>query len=553
MDYTTNLNLKKPNSEVDGDFVDIADINGNMEIIDGAVGDHVAALISTEALHGLRVTDGKLEFYDGSAWQKVKGDGYPVGNVTDFTASAGDGKITLNWRDPSDVTVTDSNGTVITIAKWAGTKILRKTGGYPANENDGVLVVNNGVQNQYVSTGYQDTGLTNGTTYYYAAFPYTDDNLYTVNASNRASATPQPFVIYGISIDLANSNPLTAVTYTDDAVGMTKGSSDWDSMRIFKDCKPCVLLNGVVQYYLNPNDYTKKLDGTVADITSGAAGDVMIEIPKTGWKITTVGDILTVQVTDNPANPAFKYYAHTRVTEGDRDFVYMGAYFGFNLSSKLRSLSGKTPTASQTHPQFRTLAQANGAGYDKWGFFQILLLQNLAAIRCGSIDTQTALGRGYVDGNTAAIATGGTNTKGMNFGETTGKLQMKFLGIEDFWGNLYIMFDGLVTDANRNVLTAFTNFNDTGAGYTNRGLGAPANIGGYMSKPIGTSELGFLIKEASGSATTYFSDGAGLDAGCLPFFGGGWSVASAAGAFRLGVSMAASDSGASYGARLMFL
>lgn len=42
MDYTTNLNLKKPNGEVDGDFADIADINENMEIIDGAVGDHIA-------------------------------------------------------------------------------------------------------------------------------------------------------------------------------------------------------------------------------------------------------------------------------------------------------------------------------------------------------------------------------------------------------------------------------------------------------------------------------------------------------------------------------
>jgi hypothetical protein len=41
MDYTTNLNLKKPNGEVDGDFVDIADINGNMDDIDAAIGDHI--------------------------------------------------------------------------------------------------------------------------------------------------------------------------------------------------------------------------------------------------------------------------------------------------------------------------------------------------------------------------------------------------------------------------------------------------------------------------------------------------------------------------------
>lgn len=497
-------------------------------------------------------TTNKPEYFNGTTWVVLKGS-YPVGNVTSFSASSGDTKITLKWNDPSNVTIVDSNGTTITVAEWAGTRIVRKTGSYPVNENDGVVVLNNGVQDQYLSTGYEDTGLVNGTTYYYSAFPYTIDNIFTVDVANRVSAVPQSFAVYGVSIDLANSNPLTSVTYTDNAVGMTKGSSAWDTMRIFKDCKPCVLLNGVVQYYLNPNDYTKKLDGSASDITSGSDGDVMIEIPKTGFKINTVGSVVTVQVTDNPANPDFKYYAHTRVTEGDRNFLYVGAYFGYNLSSKLRSLSGKTPTASQTHAQFRTLAQANGTGYDKWGFFQILLLQCLFLIKYGSLDSQTALGRGYVDGNSASITTGGTNAKGMYFGETTGKLQMKFLGIEDFWGNLYSMFDGLVTDASRNVLTAFTNFNDTGSGYTNRGQGATSDIGGYISKPQGTNELGFLCKEVSGSATTYFCDGGILYAGYLPGFGAYWSGASSSGVFRVALSLSVSGSAAYCGSRLMWL
>lgn len=548
--YTPNLNLKKPGSV---DFVDIADINGNMEIIDGAVGDHVAALISTKALHGLRVTGGKLEFYDGSAWQKVKGDGYPVGNVTGFTASTGDGKITLNWNDPTDVTVTDSNGTVITIAKWAGTRILRKTGGYPANENDGTLVINNGVQDQYAATGYQDTGLTNGTTYYYAAFPYTDDNLYTVSTANRATAAPQPFATYGVSIDLTNSNPLTSVTYTDGAVGITKGSAAWDTMAIFKDIKPCVLLNGVVQYYLNPANFAQKADGSASDITSGSAGDVMIEIPKTGYQITTVGNVVTVMITENPADLNYKYYAHTRVTEGDKSKLYVGAFLGYNLASKLRSLSGVAPTATQTMATFRTQAQANGPGYDLLSFYPYLLLQCLYLIRYGSLDSQTALGRGFVDANVAAVNTGGTVAKGMNFGEATGNLQMKFLGIEDFWGNLYQFLDGLFSDANWNILTAFTGFNDTGAGYTNRGQGATANVGGFLSVPQGSSESGFIAKTCSGSATTFFSDSAYLYAGCLAHFGGGWSDASNAGAFRLHARLGASASGADYGARLMCL
>ena len=179
-----------------------------------------------------------------------------------------------------------------------------------------------------------------------------------------------PHKIYGVSIDLANSNPETAVTYTDDAVGMTGGAAAWDSMPIFKDIKPCVLKNGVVQYYLNPANLAQKADGTAADITSGNDGDVMIEIPKTGFKINTSGNTLTIKITDNPNDTAnFKYYAHTRSAEGDRSKLYIGAYLGHETGSKLRSISGKAPTASKKIGEFRTLAKANGAGYDIVSFY----------------------------------------------------------------------------------------------------------------------------------------------------------------------------------------
>ena len=361
--------------------------------------------------------------------------------------------------------------------------------------------------------------------------------------------------IYGVSIDLTNSNPLTSVTYTDDAVGMTAGSSAWDSEQIFKDIKPCVLKNGVVQYYLNPADLSKKADGTASDITSGNDGDVMIEIPKTGFKITTVGNTLTIKVTANPNDTAnFKYYAHTRAAEGDRSKLYIGAYLGYVSSSKLRSISGKAPTASKTIGAFRTLAKANGAGYDIVSFYPLTLLQCLFMIKYKNRDSQTALGRGLVAwAGAEAINTGGTNAKGIDFGETTGKDQMCFLNIEDMWGNLRWFIDGFFSNASRNMLTAFTGFNDTGAGYTDRGQGATSDIGNYMSKPQGTTEAGFVAKEVSGSATTHFTDDAFLNASNLPYFGGDWNDGGRAGVFCLNVDRAADYSHASGGARLMYL
>ena len=378
----------------------------------------------------------------------------------------------------------------------------------------------------------------------------------TINCSSYSSfsLTLNYFKIFGVSIDLSNSDPASAVTYTDDAVGMTAGSSAWDSEPIFKDIKPCLLLNGVVQKYLNKNNYAQDTSGASADITSGSAGDVMVEIPKCGVKIATSGNTLTVKITDNPnaTGDGFHYYAHTRATEGDCDKLYVGAYLGYTASSKLRSLSGKSPTVNQTIGTFRTQAKANGTGYDQISFFALTLLQCLFLIRYKNRNSQTALGRGYVDAS-AKANTGATNSNGMYYGSTSGTTHVKFAGIEDFWGNLYYWIDGVFSDGSRNILTAFDNYNDTGSGYTSRGQGATSNIGNYMSKPQGTTETGFIAKEVSGSSSTYFCDDAHLYASRLAIFGGYWSFGDYAGAFRLIVNYSASDAYSYLGGRLMYL
>ena len=116
---------------------------------------HINTSVDDGEAHGLRVNavTKSLEYYDGAEWHIVS-NGLPVGNVTNFTATVGDTKITLKWQDPTDLIVGD-----VTIATWAKTKIMRKVGSYPANENDGVLVIENGVRDQYKTTGYEDTGL----------------------------------------------------------------------------------------------------------------------------------------------------------------------------------------------------------------------------------------------------------------------------------------------------------------------------------------------------------------------------------------------------------
>ena len=181
-------------------------------------------------------------------------------------------------------------------------------------------------------------------------------------------------------------------------------------------------------------------------------------------------------------------------------------------------------------------------------------MQILYLIKYKNLNCQTALGRGYVDGNSVYATTGATNAKGMYYGETTGKLQCKCHGIEDLWGNYYTWVDGLFSDASWRVLTAYRNFNDTGSGYPNSTpTGLAANIGGYTTKMLGNSLAPFITTVVGGSTTTYYCDYGNLYASRLAIFGSYRSDGDYAGVFCLPVTLAASFSGAYVGSRLMFL
>jgi formylglycine-generating enzyme required for sulfatase activity len=47
----------------------------------------------------------------------------------------------------------------------------------------------------------------------------------------------------------------------------------------------------------------------------------------------------------------------------------------------------------------------------------------------------------------------------MTFGTTANSTtHMRFLGIEDFWGNIWEWVDGLTTDGSRNLITSWNSF-----------------------------------------------------------------------------------------------
>lgn len=353
--------------------------------------------------------------------------------------------------------------------------------------------------------------------------------------------------------DLSNSDPSQWGEYLDDAVNMTAGSAEWDA---FFGHYPAMIKNGAIVGELDPSqEYAKYTDGTTADITSGTDGDVMIVFPRRGLKIWMDSGYLYVSITEKENQTGYEYYAHTY--KGNAcDWFALGRYKGYYDGSSLRSLSGKTPTVSQTIGTFRTYAQAGGTGYEQSAFYQLTYRQAMYMLKYLGQNAQIAIGRGFVDGNSAIYgATGYTNSRGMDWGEITGKYPMTLFGLEDFYGNIYEFIDGIYSDSNRKIKVSDGSYNDTGSGYTDAGTSSfSRNISGYMKSANGTSIAGFTPSSTIyGSDSTYFCDSANVYADRLAYFGGDLFDASNAGVFRLRVYRSASDSAAGIGSRLMYM
>ena len=363
------------------------------------------------------------------------------------------------------------------------------------------------------------------------------------------------YKVYGVCIDTLNTDPEASVTYTDDAVGMTPCGPEWEDT-FFARLRPCLLKNGKVRRYLNRESYLLDADGAAADILTGDEGDVMVEIPKLAYAIYTEGSRIYVKVTDHPDATAldsrFCYNAHTRAIQGDRQSLYVGAYLGSALGGRLRSLSEKQVEVYRTILDFRKLARANGDGYDLLGYYPYLLLQCLVLIRCKSRNTQQAMGRGYTYELDAKLATGGTDTKGMFFGEDTGLLQMKAFGLEDLWGNSYYFLDGVRSDAGGFLWTATQSF-DSDDCWTNTGQGGGELARGYIGEVFGNNELGFLMKAGGGGAAARWCDYGFRRLGCVAFGGGEHYSRLQTGMFLTFISYETIDYNAVQGARLMYL
>ena len=103
--------------------------------------------------------------------------GIPPQDMQLFDVTIGDSKVKIKFTEPADTYIEGQR-----ICSVKGVKIVMKEGGYPVNEEDGTLIIDNTELGAYTDAALEVDGLTNDTTYYIAAFPYSDSGHY-----NRAA------------------------------------------------------------------------------------------------------------------------------------------------------------------------------------------------------------------------------------------------------------------------------------------------------------------------------------------------------------------------------
>lgn len=359
-------------------------------------------------------------------------------------------------------------------------------------------------------------------------------------------------VIYGVHINGADSNPKTRVRYLADAVGMTpaamnftSGTFDYGSWaNAFFMPRPCMLkTNGQVDYYLNENDLTKKIDGSASDVANiDYDGNAMMEWGNGAdiiwWKIEPDKgnpNSASLYVANYQADKDFKNLNFIDINGNEKSHFYTPIYNGsLDSNNKLRSISGQTVIKSKTASQGMTYARANGTGYEIEQYVDRLLINILLIIMGKSTETQDVFGRGMsedINSESLFLETGTMNDKGLFWGENAGKAGVKVFGMENYYGNQWRRTAGLIlangiakvklSPSTKDGSSA-TNYNTDGTGYIEIPNSTPTGTSGGYIKDMLYTALGMFPTVITGSSSTYYTDGCWFDITIIAFalFGG---------------------------------
>lgn len=332
----------------------------------------------------------------------------------------------------------------------------------------------------------------------------------------------------------------------------------------------------------------------------GADGQVMVEIPKFYYKQVLSGTTKYWYISKYDL-PGFELYPAFWKDGQEVNYRYIGAFEGgmfdattgamcaksdisnsiYASGDKMTSVAGTWAKTNETRAEYRTMAAERGTGFRQVDYYLYSAVQLLYLVEYADFNSQSMIGVGrtalsgggwtadsYI-GLTGISVSDGSGTNSVSNGGTSGYLTdyMTYRGIENLFGNVWKMLDGITWDGRWTGSAAaqpvyVTNNSDYFAdeGSVNmQHLADASYIGtndGYISNI--ESVVGFIPSSVGASSTTKLTDyyyqysESGRDYWRLPHVGGHAVYGGEAGVFSLTVSSAWSYDAAPVGSRLCF-
>lgn len=354
-----------------------------------------------------------------------------------------------------------------------------------------------------------------------------DDIDYITNELQDLKDHMEEQFIYGIKIDTTNPNQNDCVTYTDDSatyqplkVNQTTGECSYGSWKNIIDnilgVTPCLVKNtGQTLIKLNPDDYTKTIDGNSIDIESGEFGQVMIRFNHIYYKFSVEDKYIRFQISNKRIDNTWidTVFASEDGIGTIKNYMYISAYEAVQKNNILQSVSNGLPSFKLSYEQIEKLTE--------FGVFHMMniikkqFVTFLGYLVTKSIDLQGNIGNGNITGE--VLKTGTMNDKGLFYGKNNTIEGVKLFGIENLWGNQLKYMHGIIQKLvhNLNIETGmiedeqhiFTkeffpynkieDFNDCGK--------IEPNTYGYISSIRFLTNSIYLPDKLDGSSTTYYN------------------------------------------------
>lgn len=154
--------------------------------------------------------------YDEHKWsvEQIKkfGEGFLPKNMRKFHAiQSSTDTVNITFLEPTDTVI--ENQILLSVK---GVAVLMKEGSYPKHHKDGVLLIDNTELGAYEKTPIVVENMEMEHTYYFAAFPYSENGVYNEsgNALNRAEVTIHEGETITVNVTVDNDSDFTSANIT---------------------------------------------------------------------------------------------------------------------------------------------------------------------------------------------------------------------------------------------------------------------------------------------------------------------------------------------------